>query len=428
MHTIDKDSSPLAPVSFNEESAWREFQSDRDTFFKRGSVVTVPLDRGMTLADRRALIATITARHDIFRTAYDTTGGVVGRHTLVDYPHSVMEADEPGYPVPGRHDSYLMPEDVARMWLTPGPDGTDLLSLDLNEMITDTWSCARLHEEILRLVRDGDRSESNGIGIGYADFAREERERPLSPETAEYWRGQLAGVSGLSGLQPDGPDPSGDTAGERVFVLPDELTAAFREVCRRFRLSSFMAVASIVNMTLAALTHDRDILLTTTGGTRAARWTEVQGNFSNHVVLRTMLGTDPTFTEVAAASRATTLGALRHQPAPYLQLGEILGAPPPRPPIRIHFLANRAHHYAVLDTKPSGAAWVENAAFAAWPLDIGFAEDGHNRIAIWLSYDPRKYTHATVDRVIRSCGQTLREVQASEELTCGALADRLPRE
>lgn len=420
MKVIDRDVWPPDVVSYCEEAALREFMDDRATFFKRGALLAVPVPSGVDRAALESLVAAITNRHAIFRTAYDTTAGELSRHILDSFPHQLVAADHPAdSSSPGEDRAYLMPDDLLRFWLTRGPDGARVLSVQLNEMITDPWSCARLRRELEDLFaggsgaagRTGAAGPAGAPPLGYADYARYERSRPMAAETARYWRRTLVGVEEEC-CRPgrDGPDPSGDIAGEWVRILPDHLTQVVRELCRRERVSPFVLVTAIVNMAVAALYGVRDIVLCTAASTRPPRWADVQGNFSNLLPLRTKLPANPTFADVIARSRDTVLGALRHQPAPYLELAALLELPVPA--IRIHYLPHRAHHYSALDSRPSGAAWREDPEFAGWPVDVGFAEDVHGRVAVWASYDPRQYRHATVAKLVEA-GSVLLELAAA---------------
>jgi hypothetical protein len=392
----------------------------------RGAVLSADLAPGAGLKEARNILANISARHEIFRTAYDTIGGEPVRHVLPDYPHKVMEADAPVYPVMGNTAS-LSPDDLARVWLTPGEEGRLRLTIDMNEMITDSWSCARLHPELEAMGASASAAAPALAAepTGYSAFAREQRERALPAALAEYWHDQLAGMAPPEYLDRDGPDPSGDVAGERVVIFSDDMTESMRELCHQLRLSPFMAAVGVVNMLLASRSGARDITLTTMTGNRASRWIDVQGNFSNVLLLRSNLPEDPSFAEVLAVSRSSVLGALGHHGMPFLQLREVLGGPVALPPIRVQFLAQRAHHYRMLDTRPSGDAWIEDAVFAGFPMDIGFAEDRRNRIAIWMSYDPRIFRHSTAGNLLEQCCSSLRLVCKQPSLNCSDLRGRL---
>ena len=147
----------------------------------------------------------------------------------------------------------------------------------------------------------------------------------------------------------------------------------------------------------------------------------MQGNFTNPVLLRMLLPDDPSFVEVLSLTRRTVLDALA-RPVPRDVLDKLVGAPIPPPPVRIGYLANQSHQYGVLDTKPSGATWKEDAVWAAWPIDLGFAEDVHERVSVWASYDATKYSHQATERLIASFGEVLRRLAIDPSLACSDLA------
>ena len=404
------------PLSYREEMAWNDFRADPGILSGRGAVLAVDLPEPLDRPSARALVDALCARHEIFRTTYGTTAGTAFRHVLPFFRHAVTEGAEapPPRPRPGE----LLPDDLVRVRTEPGPAGGTRLVVALDELVTDPWSCARLRAEVADLAAG---RPAPPPSARYADYAREERARELPPEQADYWRSRLAGVEAAPGPAPDGPDPGGDPAGERIVVFPDELTAAVRELSRRLRVSPFMVVTTLVTMTLAALSGTRDVTVATMSSTRPGRYADVHGNFSNVTVLRTVLTDDPTFTEALGVTRETVLGAL-NRPVPYLKLAELDGVRLPRPSVRVHYLPGRAHHYnATLDPKPSGASWTEDADTAEWPLDLGFVEDSARRVAIWASYDTAAYTHAAVERIVDGCCRLLASVAADPGFTCAGL-------
>jgi len=428
MSIVDERDTALAPISYCEEAAWQEFVTDKFTFFNRlfEFKVTLPPGAGMDVA--RELIAAITARHEILRTAFRPSGGGVVREVLPSYEHRIIEADEPDFtvhPDPGQRE--LTPGDLVIVWLTPGPDNRKLLLVDLNEMISDAWSASRVHTELLEMLAAPApaRQEPAVPPGGYADFAREQRDRPVAGKLTGYWRSRLGDMAEPAYISVDGPDPSGDPAGERIIVFTDDATASFHALCAKHRLSPFMGAVALVNMVLAARSGERDVTLATIASVRTGKWARVQGNFSNLLLLRTLLPPDPAYDEVLRLSRGTVLGGLAHKDMPHVRLASLLGRELPLPPVRVHYLPHKAHHYDVLDSKPSGAVWDEYAMFATWPIELGFGEDISRRVAIWASYDPRLYTHATVARLLSDCGDVMRVAGADPALTCDDVRRRL---
>lgn len=394
MQALDLGTVPSGPLSYSEERAWHELHADRDTFFKRGSLLAVPIVDDAGADALRDLVDTLARRHEILRTAYRSGR----RHVLPFYEHEIRRADRPAYPVDGLHEAHVMPEDLVRIWLTPAPEGGRTLYFDLNEMITDMGSMARLSTEIGQVLGTEPGPLPAPPAATYAEFAVEQRGVPLSDATLAFWRQALEGMGANGSIPDEGPDPSGDVAGESVLMLPDEGTAGFRAFCKRHRVSSFSAAAALVGVALAALWDLDDLTLTTAASARPARYDRVLGNFTNNVLLRCRLAGGATLAGAARAARTTVVSALRH-PAPLRKLAEALPGLG-EPPVRVHYLATGTHYYKLLDSRPSGAAWREPAEFPGWPLEVGFAEDSRQRIAIWVQYDPRRFRHARVEELL----------------------------
>jgi Condensation domain len=317
-----------------------------------------------------------------------------------------------------------MPGHLFRAWVSPGLGEPRSVSFGLHEMITDNLSCARLSAEVSRLISGEGAAPPEA---SYAEYAQEERHRPIPPDLAGYWRREFADLGQFpAGITADGPDPSGEPAGEWILILPDHLGRALRTVSQANRVSLFMVVTALLNMTIASMYGAGDITLATTTSTRTKRFVNVQGNFSNVTVTRTAIPQGASFTDVLTATRRAVLGTLRHQPVPFPRLRDLIGETLEAPRIRVHYLPRHTHHYSTtLDTKPSGAAWKEDTDFAGWPLDLGFAEDSLGRVAIWANYDPRLFTHATVRAVVSAYQRLLGLVAADGTLTCRDLRRQL---
>jgi hypothetical protein len=417
----------LAPLSYSEEAAWQELRDNPRSFYLRGLTLTVPMPPGSGRSHAEQVVAELVARHDVFRTAYQTREGRVHRQVLPTFHHDIVEADKPVYGLPCKDPDNLMPSDLFRVWLIPDPEGGQKLAVDINEMLTDSWSAARAYGELSELVQAyaaGREPAPLMENVSYAEYARQQRDKALPAALTEYWREKLAGAQPPAYLPVTGPDPSGEPVGERVHVFADETNAALKKLCTEHRLSRFMAMVAVTQSVLAARSGQRDIMVCTNNATRTNKYTDVHGNFSNLVLLRTVLPADPSFAELAGLTRGTVLGALAHSEMPFLAIQRMhdgLAAPP----VRVSYLPHRMHHYVYLDERPSGESWTEEAMFATWPLEVGFAEDKHARIAIWLNYDATRYAHAAMEQMIRDCDTVLRAAAADPAVPSSRLAQLL---
>lgn len=414
-------------LSYHEEAAWEEYLHSPDTFANRALVLSVDLPPDAGPGYARELLTRITSRHEILRTGYQLVDGS-GRRVVHDgFAHAVGGPQGGELPSIGRSRSRLDPGDLVRARLVDGPGGRGRLSLELSSMITDAWSAARLRRELTELVAAapvGATPVPDGPVTGYSAYAREQRDQPLPDDARGYWRGHLADLAGIGYLPADGPDPSGDPAGERIVLLPDELTRSLRQVGSRHRVSTFMAAVALVTTVLAAGSGARDVVLATAIGTRPTRWADVQGNFDVPVLLRNVLAPGVSFSDIVRSSRDTVLGGLTYQAHPR-QLHEVVGQRLPQPPVRVSYLPRGFHHYTELDSKAAGESWREETSFATWPIEIGFVEDNRRRITIWLNYDATRYTHATMNRLLDRLLATIRLVADEVDLTYSAVAAHL---
>jgi Condensation domain len=412
MRDLHLDTVSSGPLSYSEERFWQEFGADRQTFIKRGTLLEVPLDDGVETQALRGLVDTVTERHENLRTAYEAVDGVAVRRVLPSYHHDIVVCDKVPYPFDAESPTHLTPYDLARFWLTESPRGRRMFYLDLKEMIADMGSGARLSAEVEQTLG---RSPGRPVGppaATYAEYAVEQRREAMPEATARFWKETLEGMPAQSAIADPGPDPSGDIAGERAMMLPESGTAGFRDFCRRHRISSFMAVDALVRIALSALWDVNDVTLVTAASTRPARYENVLGNFGNNVLLRSRLAPGTTLAGAAEAARGTVLSALRH-PAQLGKIAEVVDGLEV-PPVRIHYLATTSHqHNHMLDSKPTGATWKEAARFPGWTLEVGFAEDSRRRVAIWTQYDPRRFHHARIERLMNALWTLLVEACAA---------------
>lgn len=419
---------PESALSYNELKAFSEFQEDRDTFFKRGALLRVPLDPSISDESVRELVDALSERHPLLRTSYHPNGSGAAPVVHPSYHHAIRVADACAYPVDGLYPDHLEPEDLVRIWLTPGESGR-ILFYDMNEIITDTGSTARLSQDVNDFL---DAPGGPAVPAGwqspldrtYRDFAADQRSAAVPAGHLDYWQSTLAQLPPTGTIPDEGPDPSGDTAGERVWMLPDHLTATFRGLCRQHRASGFMAAVGLVSLTFAALWDIDDVVTATAGSMRPGDFGEVLGNFNNNVILRQRVPADTPISQVIDDARTVVLGALRH-PVHHLKLAELLTLSSPAP-VRIHYLTADAHYHTLLDSKPSDAEWVEPAEFPGWPLEVGFAEDRAHRLAIWLQYDPRRFTHHRVATILQGLRLLLTAIAEGGDPTAAWLSGHMP--
>ncbi|HKI01749.1 MAG TPA: amino acid adenylation domain-containing protein [Thermoanaerobaculia bacterium] len=202
----------------------------------------------------------------------------------------------------------------------------------MHHIVGDGWSSAALFGEMGALytafVR-GEPSPLPELPIQYADFAVWQRgwlQGEVLEEQLSYWKEQLAGAPHLE-LPTDRPrsllrSSDGD---RHALLVPADLSASLRGFAQAQGATMFMILLAAFETVLARWSGQDDVVV---GSPIASRnRTEIEaliGFFANTLVLRTRMPGDPTFREVLAAVRKTTLGAYAHQDLPFEKIVEEL--------------------------------------------------------------------------------------------------------
>ncbi|HSG38002.1 MAG TPA: amino acid adenylation domain-containing protein, partial [Thermoanaerobaculia bacterium] len=164
------------------------------------------------------------------------------------------------------------------------------------------------------------------LPLQYADFAvwqrawlREgEMERQLS-----YWRRQLAGIPPSLDLPLDRPRPPvpSSKGGRLPVVLGPDLARGLARLARGHGATLFMVFLAGFQALLRRVTGQEDIPVGAPIANRnRAEIEPLIGFFVNTLVMRGDLGGDPTFRELLARTKRTTLEAYAHQDLPFERL------------------------------------------------------------------------------------------------------------
>ncbi len=201
-----------------------------------------------------------------------------------------------------------------------------LFLLDVHHIVSDGWSAGVMGRELLVLYEAfaaGRPSPLPPLPIQYGDFARRQREE-LRGEALEaqlaYWRGKLGGTLEPLELPTDRPRPPVQTfrGGTLWTEVPGEVAEALRRLAREEKGSLFMVLLAALQLLLARLSGQEDVVVgSPIAGRPRVETEELIGLFLNTLALRTGLAGDPTFRELLARVRETTLGAYAHQEVPF---------------------------------------------------------------------------------------------------------------
>ncbi|WP_326680818.1 non-ribosomal peptide synthetase/type I polyketide synthase [Streptomyces sp. NBC_01237] len=349
------DGAALVPVPRAEDGMPLSFAQQRLWFLEQlgldGLDLSIPgMLRVRGRLDVEALGAAfsgLVARHEVLRTRFVIGAG----------GEPVQVVDEPGpvrirlIDLSGVQDSEarevqvretvdaeaLKPFDLAkdallRVCLVRVSDEDHVLVLAMHHIVSDGWSIGVLTRELSELYaaavhhRDAKLPE---LPLQYADFAIWQRQW-LQGDVLErqlgYWRDQLAALEPLE-LPTDHPRPAERTGkGATVeFDLPSDLTAGLRAVAADTGTSLYMVLLTAFNILLGTYARRDDIAIgTPIAGRNRAEIEGLIGFFVNTLVIRADLRANPTFKDLLAQIKDTTLAAYDHQDLPFERLVEEL--------------------------------------------------------------------------------------------------------
>ncbi|MEW6367291.1 MAG: non-ribosomal peptide synthase/polyketide synthase [Acidobacteriota bacterium] len=208
-----------------------------------------------------------------------------------------------------------------------------VMLLTFHHIITDAWSSWTFVRELTLLYEsylEGMPSPLPELPVQYADFALWQR-RWLQGEVLashiSYWKAKLRGAPPLLTLPTTHPRPAVQTFNGAHYteVLPPSLMTALRDVSHRNGATLFMSLLSAFSVLLSKYAGQDDVLIGSPIANRNRSEIEnLIGFFVNTLVFRADVSGDPTFTELLARVRETTMEGYAHQDVPFEKLVEEL--------------------------------------------------------------------------------------------------------
>jgi amino acid adenylation domain-containing protein len=345
----EKDITPHSreggPVlSFSQERMWFLSQLEQG-----GTAYSMPLairlSGSLQIEALEACINEIRRRHEVLRTTFQTKNGwpVPVIHpfqaqplplvTLEEIPEAEKEGEFQRRAIQDIQQPFdLVSGPVFRVTLFRLHEMQHVLLVTMHHIITDTWSLSVFFQELESLYSafsQGNPSSLSPLAIQYSDFASwqkqwlagQERDRQLS-----YWTRHLSNASTVLNLPTDHPRPVRQTyqGARETQALSPWLMDRLQTVCRQEGVTLFMVMLSAFNVMLSKFTRQTDVLVGTPVANR--RWVDTEkllGAFVNTLVLRSDLSGEPTFRQLLAQIKETTLGAYANQDLPF---EDLLGA------------------------------------------------------------------------------------------------------
>ncbi|MEU9504644.1 condensation domain-containing protein, partial [Streptomyces sp. NPDC048196] len=350
---------PRVPLSFAQQRArfLHEMEGPSATY-------NVPLALRLTgEVDQGALheaLLDVIGRHEALRTVFPETDEGPEQAILdpdrIDLGWTVCTVTEPELPdalaTAARHTFDLSAEPPIRAWFfdlaenahscadsgSPETEQESVLLLLLHHVASDGWSQGPLGRDISAAycARIAGRAPAwTQLPVQYADYTLWQRDLlgeasdpdSLFARQIGYWAEQLADLPTCLELPTDRPRPATRSyEGSSVsFILDAELHQGLTALARDSGTTVFMVLQASMAALLTRLGAGTDIPLgSPIAGRTDDALDDLVGLFLNTLVLRTDTSGAPSFTEVLARVRETSIGAYAHQDIPFESLVEAL--------------------------------------------------------------------------------------------------------
>ncbi len=212
-------------------------------------------------------------------------------------------------------------------------DNEYVLSFVLHHSVIDGWSRGILLRELFSMYEAFVEKRPSPLpdpALQYGDYATWQQDWLQGKRLEDllgYWRQQLRGAPAMVEIPTDFPRPQQQTfiGAQESISVPQPLEDALMELSRKEGVTFFMTLLAAFNLLLARYSGQEDIVVgSPISGRTRSELEGLIGFFVNTLPLRTDVSGNPSFRELLARVRETTLQAYAHQDLPFERLVEDL--------------------------------------------------------------------------------------------------------
>ena len=326
----NRDSIKKIPLSFSQERLWFLDQLQGSTEYHIPTVLR--LEGPLEVSILEQTLYEIVSRHEVLRSMLLSEDGI-GYQEIISAENWSLEQlkIEDVSKLESSLEDYLMrPFDLSKDYKLRAC----LYNLGINQYVlasvfhhiaSDGWSEGILMNEFMELysaLQSGRGTVLPELSLQYTDYAvwqRQYLEGAVLENQLSYWEAKLQGISTLS-LPTDYKRPSeqSNVGGSVSLELGKELSDSLRSICKEEGVTLFMLLLSAFKVLLSRYSGQDDICVGTPIANRTQSDLEgMIGFFVNTLALRSNLSNDPSFKDLLARVKQTTLEGYDHQLAPF---------------------------------------------------------------------------------------------------------------
>ncbi|MES4909586.1 amino acid adenylation domain-containing protein, partial [Streptomyces sp. NPDC000395] len=416
--------------------------------------LTGDLDRA---ALHGALIDVIT-RHESLRTLYPDIAGRPAQQILAPeqaridlHIEAVPQREISQRLVQGARYAFDLATEVpvrAELFIVSAAES--VLLVVIHHIAADGWSMAPLARDLVAAYtarRTGTTPHWPRLPVQYADYTlwhhhllgkENEVDSAFSRQYA-YWAEQLAGLPEQVTIPADRPRPGAATyAGDVVRLGFDaELHRDLVALARRFDTTVYMVLQASLAALMTRLGAGTDIPIGSgIAGRTDEQLDDLVGLFVNSLVIRTDTSGNPSFADLLAQVRGTSLAAHAHQDIPFQYLVEKLNphrSPAHHPLFQVALVLqnNKQPDFELPDLQVSPEPTHTNTSRLDALISLDEEYDGESHpagITGAIEFATDLYDRATIETLVQRWGQLLRCVVDNPGQRLAALSILTPYE
>ncbi|MEH2078578.1 MAG: condensation domain-containing protein [Nostoc sp.] len=338
------------PLSFAQESFWSQLKLDPSnpfanlpfTLYFTGELDIPALERSFN---------ELVHRHAALRTTFDIAAEQPTQiiHSTMNLPLSVVDLQSSSQPEQQIAVQQLSQQEAQKSFdIVQGPlvrttllrlsENEHILLITMHHLITDGTSMVIFLQELTAVyqafsqgqpsLRDATRTPLPKLPMQYADFIvwqRQWLQKDVLTKLQSYWQQKLAPHLVVPEIKTDLPRPAVPRLKAAIypFQISEALSAQLKALSKQEGCTLFMLLLAALQILVHHYTGQLNFCIGTTVANRnRAEFEALIGCFINQIPIKANLENNPTFREVLAVVRKTTLEAHAYSALPLKQILE----------------------------------------------------------------------------------------------------------